>query len=104
MEKIFGKVNVFFLTVFIIAYHFPKSKRFLLKSKKNLCTSESKKRPRVHKVSHEDFQPTAVSSAILIISLNVVCRSSAVHFSPVTRWSLTVKSASACRPYFAASV
>jgi len=30
MEKVLGKVNVFFLTVFIIRHHFPKSKRFLL--------------------------------------------------------------------------
>ena len=36
MEKVFGKVNVFFLTIFIITHHFPKSKRFLLKNKKNM--------------------------------------------------------------------
>ena len=34
MENVFGKVNVFFLTVFIIRHYFPKSKRFLLKIKK----------------------------------------------------------------------
>ena len=43
MEKVFGKVNVFFLTVFIIAYHVPKSKRFLLKSKKKFMDFGIKK-------------------------------------------------------------
>jgi len=43
MEKVLGKVNVFFLTFFIIRHHFQKSKRFLLKSKKNLCIFGIKK-------------------------------------------------------------
>ena len=38
----------------------------------------------LHKICNR-YSPTAVSSAILIISSNVVCRSSAVQRSPVTR-------------------
>ena len=33
MEKVLGKVNVFFLTFFIILHHFQKSKRFLSKNR-----------------------------------------------------------------------
>ena len=43
LEKNLEKVNVFFLTVFIITHCFPKSKRFLLKSKKKFMDFGIKK-------------------------------------------------------------